>query len=341
MSSALEVRNLRIGYGRCEREFRAGPFFFSLQHGELAMLIGPNGVGKSTLLRTMAKLIRPLSGEVTINGTAIGSIPRNEMARYVAFVSTETSFPFYLSIYDLIALGRIPYLNWMGRLSAADRKIVEQAIDQVQIGHLKHKSLQEVSDGERQKALIARALAQDTPLIFLDEPTAFLDIVNKYNIIHLLSDIAHQQKKTVLLTTHDLNIAIAEADKLLVMLNDQFLTGAPEDLQLKNQLNLLFKHQFHFDPVSGTIKRHGHIQHKAIIQLHTPVSRTVVRLTQKALERIGFETTEADADIKIKLYKSENEYCWNVEIDGKTGKIAKCTDIYSLCRVLGDLKHRY
>lgn len=338
MSSALDVRNLQIGYNLQKREFCAGPLSFSLQQGELAILIGPNGVGKSTLLRTLARLVRPLSGEIYINAISIERLARSDMARYVAFVSTETSFPFYLSIYDLIALGRIPYLNWMGRLSANDKHIVEKAIEQMQLGHLKNKQLQEVSDGERQKALIARALAQDTPLILLDEPTAFLDLVNKHNIIHLLSDIAHQQNKTVLLTTHDLNIAIAEADRLLIMYEDNFLSGAPEDLQLKNQLNLLFKRQYRFDPVTGMLKRHRALQHRVILEAPPSVSRTAVRLTQKALERIGFETVDNDSDIRIVIRKQDDEYSWHIWPKDKNDEAIVCYNLYTLCRRLSDLK---
>ncbi|MGC8804113.1 MAG: ABC transporter ATP-binding protein [Bacteroidales bacterium] len=339
MSSALEVRNLQIGYNHHNREFCAGPLSFSLQQGELAMLIGPNGVGKSTLLRTLARLTRPISGEIFINAIPMESIARSEMARFVAFVSTETSFPFYLSIYDLIALGRIPYLNWLGRLTDFDRRIVDRAIEQMQLGHLKNKQLQEVSDGERQKALIARALAQDTPLILLDEPTAFLDLVNKHNIIHLLSDIAHQQQKTVLLTTHDLNIAIAEADRLLIMHDNNFLSGAPEDLQLKNQINLLFKRQYRFDPLTGMLKRQRVAQHKVIVVVPPSVSRTVARLTQKALERVGYEVVEEESNIRIIIHKHDEEYQWIIELKGsRSSEAIVCADIYTLCRRLSDLR---
>ncbi|MCX7986579.1 MAG: ABC transporter ATP-binding protein [Bacteroidales bacterium] len=336
LEGELEVQDLQIGYNIRNKEFRAGPISFTLAEGELAMLIGPNGVGKSTLLKTLIRLNEPIEGQVFFQGRPLRQIPKAEMSKYIAFVSTETSYPFYISVYELVSLGRIPYLNWMGRLSSEDRRIVERAIEQMQLEHLRNKPIQEVSDGERQKALIARALAQDTPVILLDEPTAFLDIVNKHNIIHLLGDIAHQQKKTVLLTTHDLNIAISETDKLLVMLPNQFLVGAPEDLQLKNQLNSLFKNQFHFDPISGTLKRVKSFLYKASLKSESTVPRSVAKLTQKALERIGYELTDNSTRINVIVKKVNQDYQWTVELaDGNT---FICSSLYALCRLLGEYK---
>jgi iron complex transport system ATP-binding protein len=330
MKDALNVKNLKIGYKNHKTEIPIGPEInFSIKNGELAMLIGQNGIGKSTLLKTLCKLIPNISGHITINSTNIEEISIKQLASQIAFVSTANNIPFRISIFDMVALGRSPYLNWIGRLDKKDIEIVNSAIEDMELTKLKDKSFLEVSDGERQKALIARALSQNTPVIILDEPTAYLDLLNKYNIIHRLANIAHEQGKAILLSTHDLNIALAEADKMLIMFPDKFVEGAPEDLQLKNYINEIFKNKLNIDPVTGVIKKNK--TPKASVRIiGEKINRTVFHLTQNAMERIEIMPVKEDenAEILVKIEKTDSEYRWLIE---RINTSIPCKNIYELC----------
>ncbi|MCH7658592.1 MAG: ATP-binding cassette domain-containing protein, partial [Bacteroidetes bacterium] len=205
----------------------------SAANGELVALIGQNGIGKSTLLRTLANLQKALSGEILIKDTEISEYKRIEIARIISFVSTEPVRIANLKVFELVALGRFPHTNWAGRLKQGDRKVVQEAIRLVGLEGFEQKPVSEISDGERQRAMIARTLAQETGIVILDEPTAFLDLPGKYEIIQILNDLASNTGKTIIFSTHDLNIALHQADKIWLMLPGEIVAGAPEDLVLK------------------------------------------------------------------------------------------------------------
>jgi len=183
------------------------------RQGELITLIGRNGSGKSTLLRSLMRLQPVLSGSILLNNRNIEDHSRREFAMLCGFVSTEAISTGNLSVYELVALGRFPYTNWIGKVRAEDRDLIDSSLERVGLMALKDKMLAEISDGERQRAMIARALAQDTDLLILDEPTAFLDLPNRYEVIKLLKDLT-RQGKSVIFSTHDLNIVIDQVDKI-------------------------------------------------------------------------------------------------------------------------------
>lgn len=250
----IELEQLSVGYGQPgetplevlkDVNLQAAP-------GEMVALIGSNGIGKSTLLRTLAGFQPWFSGDIRISGNGLKTLGPKEIARIMSFVSTENVRVPNLSVFDLVAYGRFPYTNWIGMLSDNDKAIVNEAIEKVGLGGFGHRPVMQISDGERQRAMIARALAQDTPVIILDEPTAYLDVSNKYEIFHLLQVLANEKKKTVVLSTHDLNIALREVDKLWIVTETGTYQGAPEDAVLKGWLNQLFRNEHvGFDPNAG------------------------------------------------------------------------------------------
>lgn len=185
--------------------------------GELTGLVGRNGAGKSTLLRTIAGLQKPLGGEILINGLPLAQLDARARASLIGFVSTERVLVDNLRVADVVALGRTPYTNWLGTLTAADHEQVARSLQLVGMEAFAQKDIQTLSDGERQRVMIARALAQDTPIILLDEPTAFLDLPNKYEICMLLRSLAHEQGKTIFFSTHDLTIALEFCDMLALV----------------------------------------------------------------------------------------------------------------------------
>ena len=185
--------------------------------GEFTALIGRNGTGKSTLLRTIAALAKPLAGEIVIEGKPLSRMSRAEVASKIAFVSTEEVRVPNLKVEDVVALGRIPYTGWSGRLRSADRKAVSRSLELVGMSAFAHKGISTLSDGERQRVMIARALAQDTPIIVLDEPTAFLDLPNKYEVCLLLRRLAHREKKCIIFSTHELDIAQSLCDTIALI----------------------------------------------------------------------------------------------------------------------------
>ncbi len=228
----IKLENLVIGYGQRgkSRKTLGKPFTLTIENRELTCLVGANGVGKSTLLRTIAGLQPPLSGTVTINGETIGSLSPDRRAKTVSIVLTRQPDNASLTVSEVVALGRMPYTNFWGTLTEEDHRHVEEAMRLTGVLHLAQKKLAHLSDGERQKVMIARAIAQQTPVILLDEPTAFLDYPSKQSVFNLLASLAHDNHKTILLTTHDLELASRYADRLCLFTPDTFCIGNPEDI---------------------------------------------------------------------------------------------------------------
>ena len=198
--------------------------------GSLTCLIGRNGTGKSTLLRTIARLQQPLDGNIYIGTDDIWSMPRGELARRLSIVLTKRPDADNLTVGELAALGRAPYTGFWGRLSDADRQATDRALRLVGMSDMARRRICSLSDGECQKAMIAKSLAQDTPVILLDEPSAFLDYPGKVELMRILSRLAHDEGKTILLSTHDLDTALPLADRLWLMHDGQLDEGTPQEL---------------------------------------------------------------------------------------------------------------
>ena len=228
--AALWTRDLTTGYrrGRVIRVVHRG-LNLGLRRGALTALLGPNGAGKSTLLRTLAGLQPALGGEIWLDGQPLAALSANQLARRLALVLTDRVDVGYMSAYALAALGRYPYTRWDGRLTSDDEAIVQEAMRMARCEALAARPVLELSDGERQRVMLARALAQQTPVVFLDEPTAFLDLPRRIEIMTLLRSLARSTDKAFLLTTHDLELALRFADELWLMAADgTFTVSAPD-----------------------------------------------------------------------------------------------------------------
>lgn len=225
----LKISDLSIGYNNSKTVVATG-ISFSLQKGKLISLIGTNGIGKSTLLRTITTSEKPLKGTILLNGKNMEHISSKELATHLSVVLTEKLPPSNLSVYEVIALGRQPYTNWLGDLAELDRQKVNDAITLVKIGDLIHKKHYELSDGQLQKVLIARALAQDTELLVLDEPTTHLDLLHKAAVFKLLKNMAEQTQKCILFSTHDIELALEFSDEIIVMTPGKTQKDTPENL---------------------------------------------------------------------------------------------------------------
>lgn len=248
----INLKNLTIGYIQNNDMLKQG-ISLNLFPNELTSLIGSNGVGKSTLIKTIAGIIEPLEGEIIVDNVNINKYRINELSKKISIVLTERSQLMNLSVFELVASGRHPYTGFFGKLKSKDITTIEQSIQMVGIKKLIQRKCYELSDGELQKVMIAKALAQETPIILLDEPTAFLDINTKYEIMGLLHDLANNNAKTILLSTHDLELAMRFADKLWLMNNkDNIVTGNTEDIVLNDDISNFFTNEnIIFDKLSG------------------------------------------------------------------------------------------
>lgn len=223
--------------------------------GEVAAIVGINGIGKSTLLRTLGNVQPKLSGNITLNKLPLEQHTINELATEISVVLTEPIASKNLTVLELISLGRQPYTNWLGTLTEEDREKISLAMDMVRISEMKAKKCYELSDGQLQRAMIARAIAQDTQLILLDEPTTHLDLYHKVQILKLLKSIAHTTKKTILFTTHEIEIAIQLCDKMLILDKNQSTFGTPcELIQRKSFENLFPTDSIVFDAQTGSFR---------------------------------------------------------------------------------------
>ncbi|WP_315359428.1 ABC transporter ATP-binding protein [Prevotella nigrescens] len=210
-----------------------------IKSGELTCLIGPNGIGKSTLLKTLTGFLPKLGGRLLLDGRDIDLLSQRERAKYINIVLTYKTDVQNLSVAEMVGMGRMPYTGFWGKLNDDDREIVAEAINMVGINHLKDRMVQTLSDGERQKVMIAKALAQQTPIILLDEPTSFLDFPSKVEMLQLLHRLAKETDKVVFLSTHDLELALRIAD-LLVELDKSGLHVVPAE-KVQNQISKLLE----------------------------------------------------------------------------------------------------
>jgi iron complex transport system ATP-binding protein len=248
---ALRTCDLAVGYRtRGTRRAVLERVNVSVRPGELVCLLGPNGIGKSTLLRTIARMQPPLWGAVELGGVDLRAISQMELARRLGVVLTERVAVEALPVRRIVELGRYPYSGWFGRLTAHDRDIVAWAIEAVGARHLAEREFSRLSDGERQRVMIARALAQEPVLLVLDEPTAFLDVPSRVELMGLLRQLTRGGDLAVVVSTHDLDLALRTADRVwLVMPGGELLTGAPEDVVLSGGIAQAFEgRQIRFHP---------------------------------------------------------------------------------------------
>ncbi len=249
---SIQLNNVTLSYGTRTLLDRVST---SLPASSLTALIGRNGTGKSTLLRAIAGLGSLHDGQISLCGRPLSQISPEERARTIAFVTTEKVHIPNLTCEDVVALGRAPYTNWIGRLQDDDREIVGHALEVVGMSSFARKTMDAMSDGECQRVMIARALAQDTPIILLDEPTAFLDLPNRYSLALLLARLAHEEHKCVLFSTHDMDIALSLCDSVM-LIDTPRLHNAPA-LQLISQglIDRLFTGAgIRFDPVTKGVQ---------------------------------------------------------------------------------------
>lgn len=212
----------------------------SIEKGKLVTVLGKNGIGKSTLLRTIAKVQAPLNGTIFINNKNLESHTHQELATSLSMVLTERLPESQLTVFELVALGRQPYTNWIDKLSETDLGKINWAINETEIDHLKNKRFYELSDGQLQRVLIARALAQDTEIIILDEPTAHLDLHHTIKIFALLKNLTEKTLKTIIMSSHEVNLSIKFADKIILFTDTEIFTGSPSLLIKNNSFDNLF-----------------------------------------------------------------------------------------------------
>lgn len=249
----ISTHDLSIGYKtKKETIVIAENLNLELTSGKLITLVGANGIGKSTLLRTLTGIQKPIEGEVLLHDKNLKSYETLELAQNLSLVLTEKLPPSNLTVFELIALGRQPYTNWLGKLSDEDISTVKLVMKLTQIEHLAEKKHFEISDGQLQKVMIARALAQETSIIILDEPTTHLDLFHKVSVFKLLKKLSQETNKCILFSTHDIDLAIQLSDEMIVMTEENIVQDQPCNLISKGIFNSLFKDQtITFDSEKG------------------------------------------------------------------------------------------
>lgn len=247
----IELNNLTTGYSiRKGHKVISSNICATMKRGELICLLGPNGAGKSTLLKTITGFLTPIGGNILIDGKKISDYTIQERARLISLVSTEKIQFSGMTVHDVVAMGRSPYTGFWGRLGNEDRRIVEESLQQVGMLPFSGRQMQTLSDGERQKILIAKAIAQQTPLIILDEPTAFLDYPSKVKMMLLLKRLSHTLQKTIFISTHDLRQALILADRLWLLDKEKgFAMGTTEELSANGKIGDYFDcEEMKYDP---------------------------------------------------------------------------------------------
>lgn len=329
--TTVEVKGLATGYvSKSTRKVITEGVNASLHNGELTCLLGPNGAGKSTLLRTLSAFQPPLAGEILIEGRPLDEYSAAGLARVIGVVLTDRISLDNMTVHELVSMGRSPYTGFWGRLSLDDRRMVDHALDLVGIRDLSRRMVQTLSDGERQKMMIAKALAQETPIIFLDEPTAFLDYPSKVEIMQLLQRLAREEGKTVFLSTHDLELALQIADKVWLIDKTYGVNiGVPEDLALDGALGRYFEREgVVFDMGTGLFRINN--RPSRTMRLTGDRHTTRFKMVKKALGRVGVlaqsscgKTVEADNSSRSIGHIEISDECYIINGTSRCSTIAE------------------
>lgn len=318
----IHIENLSIGYaGKGDVKVVASDICADINGGELTCLLGANGVGKSTLLRTLSAFQPKLAGEIRIQGKEIGNYTDKQLSRIISVVLTEKCDIRNMTVTELIGLGRSPYTGFWGMLSKEDKAVVERSVALVGIPRLANRMVHTLSDGERQKVMIAKALAQETPVICLDEPTAFLDFPSKVEVMQLLHHLSRQTDKTIFLSTHDLELALQIADKIWLMDKLNGVTiGTPEDLSLNGNLSNFFARKgIAFDLETGLFR----VDTTYISQIRLVGHGQEYAMVRKALQRNGILANRAiESDICIETGDLKGDAAFLLHLpDGRDIKV--------------------
>ena len=321
--NALVTSNLAIGYpgkGR-KKIILQKQLELVLKTGELTCLLGSNGCGKSTLIRTLSGFQRSLDGNIKIFDNSLAEMSPSEISKAVSISLTEPVDVGNMTVFAVVAFGRSPYTGFLGKLGKLDFEIIQKSLENSGISHLHHRQFNQLSDGEKQKVMIAKSLAQETNLMFLDEPTAFLDFPSKIEILQLLRNTAWEQEKAILLTIHDLNLALKFADKIWLMGSEMpVITGVPEDLILKNEFGKYFdKEKTKFNTATGSFSFEAKEKGKILVQ----GSGLKFDWLVKALQRKGFKiVTQENSSTRTPIINvnSENEDVFELKMAGQVYK---------------------
>jgi iron complex transport system ATP-binding protein len=253
MNKLLDIRHLNIGYDYPIKN----DINLQLSESQFVCLIGPNGIGKSTLLKTISKTVPAISGSIKVLGKTLKELSTKEISKLISLVLTDYIETFNLTAIDVIRMGRYPHTGFWGNLNNSDKETINKTVDKLQIGHLINRQYGELSDGEKQKILIAKALVQDAPIMLLDEPTAFLDFPTKASLFVLLKKLVKISKMGIIISTHDIELALKTADQIwLFTENNRLIKGIPEDLVLDGHINQVFNNKdIQFNIKSGHFEK--------------------------------------------------------------------------------------
>ena len=313
-TTLLATHHLTVGYRKGKTTTAIlSDISLKIEAGTVVALLGRNGAGKSTLLRAITGAETPLDGRVVIGGRDMSALSSRQLSQLVGLVSTERIAVGGLTVTELVELGRQPHTGFTGRLSAADRQVVANAIESVGMGHMARKYMAELSDGERQKVMIAKAIAQETPLIVLDEPTAFLDVASRIRTMQLLHSLARTQGKAVLLSSHDVQQSLLLADALWVITDDrQVVSGSTEEVVMSGAMQRTFADgAIAFSPDLCDYEAVLPTSHTVALHCTKPELR---RCIENALMRNGI-ATRPDAKCQLKAINVVD-----MEIDGHPAK---------------------
>lgn len=308
--AVIKLENISTGYSdRKNRKSVSTDVNLTAEKGKLIFLTGPNGSGKTTLLKTITGDLKALNGRVTIAGTEISSLKSSELSRLISVVFTTIPDPGYLTVEEITSLGRSPYTGFRNLLSDSDRSVIKKSLKTLGLDHLKGRLFNRLSDGEKQKTMIARALCQDTEIICMDEPSSHLDFPSRVELVSFLKTITEKENKTIIVSSHDLNIAINSSDIMwLIDQTGNIHSGAPEDLALSGTVGSVFNRgNFSFSESTGEFIIGKTFKDKIKI-----TGSTIPSLwTEKGFRKLGFSRTEDNADIMIIIKKTAGSCKWH------------------------------